>query len=1716
MFNLYNYHSQVVNFSELKDPSELWELEETIGVGTYGEVYHGYNKVTGEKVAIKVMESVTEVVEEIEEEYTILRDLGNHPNMPKFYGMFFKRRRPGESGEDQIWIVMELCGAGSVTELARHLIHNSQPPDEGLIAHLLSETLNVLHHLHSHCVIHRDVKGNNILITADGNIKMVDFGVSGHLDSPSGRKKTHVGTPYWMAPEVIACEQQLDYTYDVRCDIWSLGITAIEIADGKPPLGDLDPRRALFKIPRNPPPKLRHPERWSADFNDFIAKCLVKDFEQRPFAHELLSHPFLLHVTKDKNQLRAQIVSITSTMERKISEPEVTTKHGQFKSNRKSRRDAPTTVENLAMLEVLDEEIIVNQLRNRYSQDEIYTYIGDILLAVNPFIALPIYTEEFVKMYMHAMKADNPPHIFAVADQSYQMMMHNKHCQCIVISGESGAGKTESANLLVQQLTQLGKAPNRTLEDRILQVNPLMEAFGNAKTVINDNSSRFGKYLEMFFTASSGTVVGAKITEYLLEKSRVIHQAVGEQNFHIFYYLHDGLMSSDRQAEYHLKPHTVYKYIAEYTERPIEISSISINRVKFRAIEHCFEIIGFKKEEVSSVYGILVAILQTGNIEFVAKDSGYGGDACVVSNTDLISIVSDLLGLDYTDLLECLTTTGMVAKGEVIIRDNSVQESMDARDAMAKALYGRLFSWIVNRISSLLKPSHRDSQDDQFYMVGLLDIFGFENFKSNSFEQLCINIANEQIQYYFNQHIFAWELEEYKNEQIDAAEVAYVDNRPILDMFLAKPVGLLSLLDEESHFPKATDTTLVEKFHQNIKSSIYSRPKSNELSFGIDHYAGKVEYEAQGFLEKNRDRLPVEITNIMRLSENTVVKSLFQTPLTKTGNLQSGSLHSSSRNSSRGGSPMPTSPGVTIATYSSKGSSMGGSRHAPGSASMTRIQQTVATYFRYSLMDLLNKMVSGTPHFVRCLKPNDMKEPGHFNSERITTQLTYTGVLETTRIRRQGYSHRIVFSEFLRRYHVLGFKHTEVVSVTGESCSRLLENLGMTNYAIGKSKVFLKYYHVEELAQRYEDMCQKVVRVQAYIRMWLARTRFYQLRWKREKASIVIQKHMRGFVSRRKYTAVKRQRNEAATTIQKAIKGHVTRKKYRPVIAKRREAAVVIQSHVRGYQTRRKVDKMKSIQEEEDRESHLREEQDEKARKIQRYYRRYRVKKGSRARVELKQEREKSAVKIQSFFRMWRERILYRKLVELRTKQRQKSHSAHQAASMHTESDTGEVRLRQSMKATTPHQESPKKQTNAVTDSPSKKVWERLSVSTVGEPRIEQMKKMNDVKEIMPQAETDYYNNVNEEEVNLGGLSALSNLANLGGISLNPSVIVNGDDGSLEPEYDMDDEVMSYMHSHIHKQLMKLTDKGAWGAPKREQGLMDKDTKAYFEEVIRGSALFGLLPSRDDEDVFADEEETFDYSQAVDDDPDYQSESVQEDTARNQLSRILLAKKVAEAFMANKPERNNDDDNQAKDNKGVPLSESTSSLAWDAPLRSAKENALAPDDYNENVSGRISRHSEYSIEPDLQTEREDLLEEDTASDLAKRLESELTGSILALWQQRLTQSSSFEGEIEIEYASESEGNSAGPPSPNGDDPSVIPQPANHAYSSKAIDRNGNRPTIPLAQVANSSDGTNSALEEIRARLRKTKFDYNSDTKVRISEATPHLDYRSVLKKKGNA
>ncbi|XP_038440723.1 myosin-IIIb isoform X3 [Canis lupus baileyi] len=1093
LYGLFHYNHTMLGLESLPDPTDTWEIIETIGKGTYGKVYKVTNKKDGSLAAVKILDPVSDMDEEIEAEYNILQFLPNHPNVVKFYGMFYKA---DHCVGGQLWLVLELCNGGSVTELVKGLLRCGQRLDEAMISYILYGALLGLQHLHNNRIIHRDVKGNNILLTTEGGVKLVDFGVSAQLTSTRLRRNTSVGTPFWMAPEVIACEQQYDSSYDARCDVWSLGITAIELGDGDPPLFDMHPVKTLFKIPRNPPPTLLHPEEWCEEFNHFISRCLIKDFEKRPSVTHLLDHPFIKGAHGKVLFLQKQLAKVLQ--DQKHQNTVVKTRHERMHTRR------PYHVENaekycleddLVNLEVLDEDTIIRQLQKRYVDLLIYTYVGDILIALNPFQNLSIYSPQFSRLYHGVRRASNPPHIFASADAAYQCMVTFSKDQCIVISGESGSGKTESAHLIVQHLTFLGKANNQTLREKILQVNSLVEAFGNACTAINDNSSRFGKYLEMMFTPT-GAVMGARISEYLLEKSRVIKQAVGEKNFHIFYYIYAGLYHQRKLSEFRLPEEKPPRYIADGTGRVIHnITSKESYRRQFEAIQHCFRTIGFTDKEVHSVYRILAGILNIGNIEFAAISSQHQTDKSEVPNAEALENAASVLCISPEELQEALISHCVVTRGETIIRANTVDRAADVRDAMSKALYGRLFSWIVNRINTLLQPDKNICSADDGMNVGILDIFGFENFGRNSFEQLCINIANEQIQYYFNQHVFALEQMEYQNEGIDATLVMYEDNRPLLDMFLQKPLGLLALLDEESRFPQATDQTLVDKFEDNLRCKYFWRPKGVELCFGILHYAGKVLYDASGVLEKNKDTLPADVVVVLRTSENKLLQQLFSIPLTKTGNLAQ------------------TRARITAA-----------SRSLPPHFSTGRT--------KYSLMDLLSKMVVGQPHFVRCIKPNDDREALKFSRESVLAQLRSTGILETVSIRRQGYSHRILFEEFVKRYYYLAFKAHETPFASKESCVAILEKCRLDHWVLGKTKVFLKYYHVEQLNLLLQEVIGRVVVLQAYAKGWLAARRYKRIREKREKGAIAVQSAWRGYDARKKFKKISNRRSESAVPIQ--------------------------------------------------------------------------------------------------------------------------------------------------------------------------------------------------------------------------------------------------------------------------------------------------------------------------------------------------------------------------------------------------------------------------------------------------------------------------------------------------------------------------------------------------------------------------------------------------------
>uniref|UniRef100_A0A8C5HNS6 non-specific serine/threonine protein kinase n=1 Tax=Gouania willdenowi TaxID=441366 RepID=A0A8C5HNS6_GOUWI len=1180
-------------FDSFPDPTDTWEIIETIGKGTYGKVYKVLSKVDGSKAAVKILDPIHDIDEEIEAEYNILKALSDHANVVKFFGMFYKK---DVKCGDQLWLVLELCNGGSVTDLAKGMLKRGDRMDEAIIAYILHEALMGLQHLHIHKTIHRDVKGNNILLTTQGGIKLVDFGVSAQLTNTRLRRNTSVGTPFWMAPEVIACEQQLDSTYDARCDVWSLGITAIELGDGDPPLSELHPMRALFKIPRNPPPTLHQPELWSDDFNDFICKCLIKDFELRPNVLDLLQHVFIKQIVGREKTLQKQLIELID-LSQQIGVIEKTSHHGKRGrstdsndrherihtkkgSHMKTQCDTDE-VDDLATLELLDEDSVTEQLQNRYMTDQIYTYVGDILIAVNPFHKMDIYTPQYNQLYLGAKRTANPPHIFAVADVAYQSLVSYNADQCIVISGESGAGKTESAHLLVQQLTVLGKANNRSLQEKILLVNSLVEAFGNACTAINDNSSRFGKYLEMKYTCG-GTVVGAQISEYLLEKSRVIHQATGEKNFHIFYYMYAGLADRKKLAHYKLSDSKTPKYLCnEYIKLVPDIVSNSFYKEQFETVEQCFKVIGFSLEELGSVYSTLAAILSSGDIEFSPVATEHQTDKSHITNNCILENVASLLCIRSDELQEALTSHCVVARGETIVRPNTVEKAVEVRDAMGKALYGRLFSWIVNRINSLLQPDGQLGEDEKGYHIGILDIFGFENFKKNSFEQLCINIANEQIQFYFNQHIFAWEQDEYLNEDVDARMIEYEDNRPLLDLFLQKPMGMLSLLDEESRFPQATDQTLVGQFSDFLKDC-------------LQFYEGfTVIYNAGGFLSKNRETLPADIILLLRSSENELIRKLVTHPLTKTGHTNTLSESNSSAaffsKSKRNFLLKPSKKHLKQWISGDPGDTPSHPRETTNMKT-----QTVASYFRYSLMDLLSKMVAGQPHFVRCIKPNNDRHAQKFDREKVLVQLRYTGLLETAKIRRQGYSHRILFANFIKRYYILAFPAHEEPEATPESCAVILEKAKLENWAMGKTKVFLKYYHVEHLNLMVQQATQRIILLQASIRGWLGVKRYKRIIKEREQSALVLQSAYRGHKVRKRVADDKGKAKFEAFIIQfqTACRGYLAKKKLKLLIDEKNMAATKIQARYRGHKERKKFQETREAKEKEENENALKEKEE--------------------------------------------------------------------------------------------------------------------------------------------------------------------------------------------------------------------------------------------------------------------------------------------------------------------------------------------------------------------------------------------------------------------------------------------------------------------------------------------------------------------------------------------
>uniref|UniRef100_F6SHT7 Vacuolar protein sorting-associated protein 29 n=1 Tax=Xenopus tropicalis TaxID=8364 RepID=F6SHT7_XENTR len=532
--------------------------------------------------------------------------------------------------------------------------------------------------------------------------------------------------------------------------------------------------------------------------------------------------------------------------------------------------------EDLCGLPDLSERALLETLRTRFRQEKIYTYVGTILVAVNPFRFLPIYNPKYVKMYDNRRLGDREPHIYAVADAAYHAMLRRQRNQCIVISGETGSGKTQSTNFLIHHLTALSqKGYASGVEQIILGAGPVLEAFGNAKTYQNNNSSRFGKFIQVNYH-ETGTVRGAYVEKYLLEKSRLVYQEQQERNYHVFYYLLAGA-SEEEKAEFHLEHPESYHYLNQVREgwRCYLRGEGEDLRHDFERLQLAMEMVGFMPATRRQIVSLLSAILHLGNIQYKRKT--YRDESIDISNPETLNIVSELLKVREEMLLDALITRKTVTVGEKLILPYRLPEAITVRDSLAKSLYSALFDWIVFRINHALLNINSKAIDEgsQTLSIGVLDIFGFEDYGTNSFEQFCINYANERLQHYFNQHLFQLEQELYRSEGISWSNITYSDNGGCINLISKKPTGLLQLLDEESNFPQATHQTLLEKFKRHNERNPYIEfPAVMEPAFIIHHYAGKVKYGVKDFREKNTDHMRPDIVALLRSSRNAFIRGM--------------------------------------------------------------------------------------------------------------------------------------------------------------------------------------------------------------------------------------------------------------------------------------------------------------------------------------------------------------------------------------------------------------------------------------------------------------------------------------------------------------------------------------------------------------------------------------------------------------------------------------------------------------------------------------------------------------------------------------------------------------------------------------------------------------------------------------------------------------------------
>ncbi|XP_055948536.1 myosin heavy chain, muscle-like isoform X5 [Argiope bruennichi] len=741
--------------------------------------------------------------------------------------------------------------------------------------------------------------------------------------------------------------------------------------------------------------------------------------------------------------------------------------------------------EDMSNLTYLNDASVLHNLRQRYYAQLIYTYSGLFCVAINPYKRFPIYTPRCMAMYRGKRRTEVPPHLFAISDGAYMAMLANRENQSMLITGESGAGKTENTKKVIAYYANVGASTKKgevkkgpSLEDQVVQTNPVLEAFGNAKTVRNDNSSRFGKFIRIHF-GPMGKLAGADIETYLLEKARVISQQSLERSYHIFYQMMSGGVAN--MKEICLLSDDIYDYHF-VSQGKIEIPNVD-DAEEMRLTDEAFNILGFSQDYKDEIYKITAACMHMGEMKFKQRPREEQAEP---DGTEEGEKIGHLLGINAADLYKNLCKPKIKVGAEFVTQGRSAQQVVYSLGALAKAFFDRTFKWLVKKLNETL-----DTQQKRQHFIGVLDIAGFEIFDYNGFEQLCINFTNEKLQQFFNHHMFVLEQEEYKREGIDWVFIDFGLDLAACIELIEKPLGILSILEEESMFPKATDKTFIDKLNSNHlgKSPNFVKPRppkpgQQEAHFAIAHYAGTVPYNITGWLEKNKDPVNDTVVDQCKKGSNKLLTEIFE-----------------------------DHPGLGGGEDAKGGKGGGGRKKGSGF-------QTVSGLYREQLNKLMTTLRSTAPHFVRCIIPNETKSPGVIDAGLVMHQLTCNGVLEGIRICRKGFPNRMIYPDFKQRYTILaasavpkGFVDAKKVA---ESVLEAIQ-LDKNDYRLGNTKVFFRAGVLGRLEEMRDDRLAKIVTwLQAWIRWYLSKKEFKKLQEQRV-ALLVIQRNLRKFLQLRNW-----------------------------------------------------------------------------------------------------------------------------------------------------------------------------------------------------------------------------------------------------------------------------------------------------------------------------------------------------------------------------------------------------------------------------------------------------------------------------------------------------------------------------------------------------------------------------------------------------------------------